>query len=199
MSLSQWIGRAAADETRRRDQRQGPGYGPPGGPGEIEGAVGQGSRQASIALLRRGRRAVASNDPQMAPALGSFETAPGWPRIAGPSDATPRGPALAGHPLHERPIEALPAPYSDNGYHRRRSPPGFGLRGPCAAGSGCFHGPRWPRFGRSWPNRLGPAPDLAGRAGDRRDPWAGSGKPCLRAPRSTAGILTVCYICPGHA
>ena len=25
VSLSQWIGRAAADETRRRDQRQGPG------------------------------------------------------------------------------------------------------------------------------------------------------------------------------
>ena len=49
-----------------------------GGAGEIEGAVGQGGLdRPSIVLLRRGRWAVASNDPQLAPALGSFETAPG--------------------------------------------------------------------------------------------------------------------------
>ena len=45
-----------------------------------------------------------------------------------------------------------------------RRPPCFGPRGPCAAGSGCFHGPRWPRFGRSWPDRLGPDPDRANTA-----------------------------------
>ena len=57
-----------------------------GGTGRDRGGRwARGPRQASIALLRRGRRAVTSNDPQMAPALGSFETAPGWPRFAGPS------------------------------------------------------------------------------------------------------------------
>ena len=85
-------------------------------------------------------------------------------------------PALAGHPLRERPIEALPAPYSDMDTTADRRLPCFGPRGPCAAGSGCFHDPRWPRFGRSWPDRLGPDPDLAGRAGDRRT-LAGGGGP----------------------
>ena len=48
-----------------------------GGGRDRGGRWARGSRQASIVLLRRGRRAVASNDSQLAPALGSFETAPG--------------------------------------------------------------------------------------------------------------------------
>ena len=48
-----------------------------GGRERSRGRWARGPRQASIVLLRRGRWAVASNDPQLAPALGSFETAPG--------------------------------------------------------------------------------------------------------------------------
>ena len=65
----------------------------------------------------------------------------------------------------------------------RRPPPVLGRVAPCAAGSGCFHGPRWPRFGRSWPDRLGP--DLAGRAGDRRTLAGVPGAaPAHQSPRS---------------
>ena len=71
---------AEGSEARARVGATGGGAGRDRG-----GRWARGPRQASIVLLRRGCRAVASNDPQMAPALGSFETAPGWPRIAGPS------------------------------------------------------------------------------------------------------------------
>ena len=66
-----------------------------GGAGRDRGGRwAKGPRQASIVLLRRGRR----------PDRLLRSTA---------------GPGAGRAPLRERPIEALPAPYSDNGYHRR--------------------------------------------------------------------------------
>ena len=50
---------------------------PGGGRDEAEGS------EARARVGAAGR--IASYDSQLAPALGSFETAPGWPRIASPS------------------------------------------------------------------------------------------------------------------
>ena len=102
-----------------------------------------------------------------------------------PPDPTPRGPGAGWAPLHERPIEALPAPYSDMDTTADLDPPGLGRvapvrrvldasttpAGPDSGGAGRIASAPTP----TWPAELGIAgpwpvfPDVP-RTGERRGP-----------------------------
>ena len=87
------------------------------GPERLEGPTAGPRTAAELGPGARPRRSTAG------PGAGELRDGPGSPV---PPDATPRGPGAGRAPLRERPIEALPAPYSEGYPPQTVDPPVLG-------------------------------------------------------------------------